>query len=466
MPKVGRYKIPASTDKGRPLRLLLDGHQRLSTLVYILGPGLKEQDLEEGEEERERWVFDVTASIEISSRERFVLLKPSQEPTKHQLPLSIALNRSKLNAWIRERRDLPEASTRLADNLRDRLRDYFMPVAVLATDDLAEATESFQRINSSGVTMSNLNMVAALAYNDDFDLLALLEAQIAEHLDPLGWADINPSDMMRVMAGILRQDGDSSQHPLKLDIKKLSVTLKQEKEQLVGRTITAMTKATELLKVLGVRGPKLLPYSYQLIIPAVILSREKAITLGEKAFERWFWLTTYGLVFQSLNSSVYDRALEGLLELNKDDESERLPMRRDVSRRVSAMARFDYRAARTKALVLTMARLQDRGNVNGSAHKTASKHGNSAIGLLLPSGKLSNWTHRAIIPAEIELKEIRDALSPQQDSRTESQRELLESLGFVVDQHQDVQELLTARAKRLEELEQEFVKELGFEWLP
>ncbi|MCI5166185.1 MAG: DUF262 domain-containing protein [Candidatus Electrothrix sp. GM3_4] len=135
---VGGFTIPQSDpDQRAEQRLLLDGHQRLSTLVHILGPGLlqgravipAEESFGSGED-REHWFFELKSEKKGDpSRERFILLKPSQEPRSTQVPLEIVLDRSRLNQWIREHEGaLDESMVVEADALRDRLREYSIPV--------------------------------------------------------------------------------------------------------------------------------------------------------------------------------------------------------------------------------------------------------------------------------------------------------------------------------------------------
>lgn len=177
LPEVGNFSIDPPQD-GRPGRFLLDGHQRLSTLVQILGAGLKgDSDTAEkpnaAKAAKEWWFFDL-AGTSANSKENFIWQETQEAKNAMYLPLNILLNRAKLNHWIRERELKDELVTK-AEELRDCLRDYPIPIAILQTDDLAEATESFQRVNSSGPPMGDFNMVAALAYQKDFDLQKLFK---------------------------------------------------------------------------------------------------------------------------------------------------------------------------------------------------------------------------------------------------------------------------------------------------
>lgn len=204
---VGGYHIPAEDTKNESIRLLLDGHQRLSTLVQILGAGLSDANREQDHENTELWAFDLVENNDLDSRDRFILIKPGIELTASQVPLGIILNRSSLNRWIRDHQELSDWQIQEADSLRDRLREYSIPVTVLGANSLEEATISFKRINSSGTDMSNADMVFALAYSNNFDPRESFEEAKEEYLSEYGrWIDISDSDVLRVCSGLINHD--------------------------------------------------------------------------------------------------------------------------------------------------------------------------------------------------------------------------------------------------------------------
>src|SRR5512145_754091 len=205
--RVAGFRIPELHAAGRPTRVLLDGHQRLSALLAILGPGLEsEVAAVAGDREDvldETWVFETRpkksesvgrghTSAELNNtRECFFALKKGQSPSDTQVPLSILLDRVRMNRWIREhavaaassastgeaQKGLNDEEVRAAEAVRDKLREYSLPVAVLVTDSLEDAAESFKRVNSSGTPMGTFHMVKALAYSEEFDLEASFEEQ-------------------------------------------------------------------------------------------------------------------------------------------------------------------------------------------------------------------------------------------------------------------------------------------------
>lgn len=452
-------------------RLLLDGHQRLSTLVQILGPGLifdlqlqaigpanKESA---GSASEEVWVFDLQPGKEGSkSRDRFILLKKDQQPTSSQLPLSTALDRKALNRWLRERQPpLSDAQITEADALRDRLREYSIPVAVLVADSLEDATESFKRINSSGVPMSDFNMVAALAYQDGFDPQALFEDYRGELLEPLGWQDVPDSSILRVCAAL------AGQHPAKLEVDRLADQLR-EHNNLIHRAFDAVAEATKVIReACGIHGPEALPYSWQLIILAITfgsgsnyLSKPGML----EAVRRWLWVTTYGEVFAGINSAIYDRSSKALADTIQIGSWR--AMDRDVTRKVRPVSRFDFRAARARATALLMARHQDQDDFQGPAHRALAA-GGSSLGLLQTSGRRSTWWHLAVVEDQGSIMEYRNALQHRvSGNSTDADNNLLIRIGIPSAAQGSIRDLLAGRRELLKAEERQFVSDLGLEW--
>ncbi len=459
LPVVGGFPIMRTSAAGPNPRLLLDGHQRLSTLVQLLGPGVvserkrKHIPVEEQAPQEERWVFELGLPPDVRSRERFILLKPSQKPSRTQLPLDRVLDLAALNRWVREHQ-LSDAETNTADELRTRLREYQMPVAILAADSLDEATESFKRVNSSGTPMNDYHMAVALAYETNKDPREEFDRFRAEHLDPLGWGEVPDQDLLRVFAGRI------GQNPAKLEIDKLAANLKVRRDD-VSKLLSGCVHAVAQLGALGVHGPKALPYTYQFITLAVVLGERTDLDADAHArVEDWFWVTTYGEVYGSVKSSSYDRARTALDEMLAGGGWE--SMRRDVAERVTPVRRFDFRAARSKACALAMAEVQDGGNRAGPAHRALATEGVHALKALVPSGARTDWSNRAIAHPERDIGELRAKLKAWAESG-HPQASVVE-IGVPEDTSGDIGALLERRAQAIEERERTRITELGLRW--
>lgn len=465
---VGGAEIPQAETSGRPRRLLLDGHQRLSTLIALLGPGLSDFQRAGGGAGAadETWVFDVGGGEgDGRSRERFVLLKAGEQPGAEQIPLGLVLDRVKLNAWVRDRHHLTPAEVQVADALRDRLREYGVPVVTLVAEKLSEATESFKRINSSGVPMSDFHMVTALAYADDFDPQAEFDRVREGVLAEVGWQDIDHSDILRVCAGLVRwRLQDRSQHPAKFQIDGLG-TLLQKNRELIERAGAAIAASAGVLRQAGIRSPEVLPYAWQMIVLAIVLGTRDDVGVGPGEMEgaiSWFWRTTYGNVFAGANTAVIDRARAALEEMLAGRGG--ATMRRDeVSTIDDPPERFDYRSVRCRACVLNMARFGDLAE-DGPLHR-ALVGGAVALAPLEPGKGRSCWYNLVIEPDPEELKVIRKALrSRAAGQATAADDATLARIGILEGDNGTVDDLLLRRRNRLLGSERRFVESRGLQW--
>jgi hypothetical protein len=403
------------TSSRTTMRLLLDGHQRLSTLLAVLGPGLRRELPEQPEEPdnvlKERWVFETKReSDSAETREQFLALKEGVAPSSTQVPLDIVLDRLEMNRWIRDHTDLTDEQVRSAESVRDKLREYNIPVAVLAAESLEDATESFKRVNSSGTPMGRFHMVKALAYREDFDLEERFVELKQEHLEPIGWGDIDNTDILRVCAGLT-----TDIPPTKINIKKLSARLRDD-EDLSRKAVEACAGAATAVSHVGIHGPKALPYSWQLITLAVILGQRPSSELTDaemKAVREWFWVTTYGEVFAGV-TATYDRARKSLLQTMQGQRWRDTQMERDVTRYVEEVKRFDFRAVRSKAFGLLLARIYDDGDTSGPAHRALAVRGAEALSTLRSRSPRSTWSALVITTEPEELRHVRDLMKTPQ----------------------------------------------------
>lgn len=467
---VGGYKIP-EPNQNTSSRFLLDGHQRLSTLSLILGEGIVENLGEKivsennsiNYNELSNWYFELDEKIHSNSRDRFTLLKIDQAPTKTQIPISIAINRAKLNKWIRSK-NLTDNQTETADNLRDKIREYSLPVVALVSNSLAEAAESFKRINSSGTPMGDFHMVSALSYKSDFDLQKIFEINREKFFSEIPyWRNISDLDILRVCSSLIN---DKSQHPTKINIDNLAKGL-YSNNLVIEKSFKSIKFAAEMLGKFGVHSPESLPYSWQLIVLAIAIGENREIISKEKQIEKWFWITTYGEVFAGINSAIYNRSKSALLEIISGKIS--IAIERDVSAKIKPITRFDFRAARSKACALAMARHQDNDNPNGKAHKALAE-GVSSMQLFFSAGQRSLWWHLFIMEKHNveEIKTLKNNLAKiSKENNADTVEKIIKLIGPIGNFNKnkiDMETFISSRRKILLEKERDFVKKIGLTW--
>ena len=379
---VGPQVIPPIAPNAPPTgwQYLLDGHQRVSTLLGLLLQPTSTKPVSSTSEDSINWDIQYDL-IDLD----FIFLNKIQKKASHRpmLPLWTLLDGRLVNRHMRDlrRQGEPKGWTEeqlddweeRADQLSYRFQQCRIPIVVMVSDDLELAARTFQRINSLGTPMGEAHLVAALTWRSDFDLRERLD-QLRQEL-PAGWREVEDGLFLQVCKGLAGLDmTKSGQTEL---IKRLT-----DDSSILEQAGTALSRALAWLsEELGVVREELLPYAFQVVLLAVELARRPEIRLPAPSLASWFWRTGWSEVFATAayrtvkeEQGVLARSVEGGDKAVWAREQE-LP------------ARFDFRSARVRLFVLRLARRSELTDAHGQvASGTAllSKHGREAMVRLFP----------------------------------------------------------------------------------
>lgn len=350
--QIGPISIPAP-EPGRPHDYLIDGLQRLTTLMLALAPRARgvpstEEDLE-----------DICYDLNDPNPERgspFRLARRGAELAPSWIPLHllfdpVRMRDFQLGLLKRRQKEWLEESERLMN----RFKDYEIPIVALTTDDLDVVAQTFVRINSSGRRIEELDFLRALLWADDQSLEQRFERALVE-LEPLGWGNISSDVMLAVLKVLVQGDPYRSQ-PRELAARfKANPTVLESFPDVLVRTV-------ELLDGFGVRGPAALPYTYQLaaLARAIAAHGHEAVMAAAPRLERWFYQTAYAAYFAGITGDGLLRAFEHVQKIVADPDFDTLSedMNRWVRPATQGILRRNDRA-RVVLLALLLARESDR----------------------------------------------------------------------------------------------------------
>ncbi|HWO82269.1 MAG TPA: DUF262 domain-containing protein [Solirubrobacterales bacterium] len=296
-----------SLDGCTPLKLILDGQQRLSSLYqacYGVGeyryfvdfkPLLEDDDVEEAIFYRHKNRAGRYATVE-------------QQAEQLVLPLGVLFGGDGFHAWLEQLTSHLEMQPPELTTLRTAVReayersvkpieDYRFPVVELAPGTSLEAVCSiFETLNKTGIKLSVFDLLAARFYAHGLDLRRMWEQTVELH-PIIEEFEINRYYVLQSVA--LRARGSVKRG----DVLELSVGDIAEHWESVTAGYRA---ALEMLRdECGVLTAKWLPYGYLLVPLAAIW--DQAIEIGGPAsaanrsrLQRWFWCS--GI------SAAYDRA--------------------------------------------------------------------------------------------------------------------------------------------------------------
>lgn len=144
--------VSVSADAGDEALWVVDGQQRLTTLVGVLA-----------ETEASDPRFDISFDLR-----RATFVHAQKRPTPSWwLPLRVTLESRTLLAWLRENGErLDPEELDLADELAGVLRDFKIPAFIVDPDDDQLARDIFDRVNSAGKPISRAQVFHAMFGGD------------------------------------------------------------------------------------------------------------------------------------------------------------------------------------------------------------------------------------------------------------------------------------------------------------
>lgn len=289
---VGGFALP-KTPEDYPVNYVLDGQQRLTTLYGVFNSDTETTDAELADR------FNVCF---VPEHECFI--HHTAADPKSSINLRVILDTTKLLPELARFTD--EHNKKIA-TLTERFKDYEFPVVTIKDRTNQEVCRVFQRINSSGTSLSTLELLAAWTWSEQFDLRNEIEA-LLDRLADKGYEQLGEALLMRCLASIvlgrIEVDELVDAAPGKL-IEGMS-TLKQ-----------AMAAAIDFLeRELRIRNVVFLPFPIMLVPIVNFFS----ITLKPTApqlngLRRWFWHCSFTQRYKAGTNTFVLADLENMRQL-------------------------------------------------------------------------------------------------------------------------------------------------------
>lgn len=187
---VGGFRLP-ETPEDYPVHYVLDGQQRLTTLYGVFHS--------DAETENEDLALRFSVCF-VPGDEQFVHASVA-DPEK-AIDLRNILDTTKL---LPELQRFSEPDRNKIAAVTERFKDYEFPVVTIKDRSNQEVCRVFQRINSSGTTLSTLELLAAWTWSDQFDLRNEI-AGLLDRLGDKGYEELGETQVMRCLASIVLND--------------------------------------------------------------------------------------------------------------------------------------------------------------------------------------------------------------------------------------------------------------------
>ncbi len=258
---------------GRMIRYILDGQQRLASVLGALHGGTGLWDI----------LYDL-------QEERFFQRVPETPEAPHFVPMQSVSSASTLFGQVAELSpDLRERAT----HLYEQFTNYLVPVVTLAHMSAEESARVFVRINSTGTTMNIVDVARAGTWSPDFDLKDEIDS-LLQVLDKKRYGRVDTKTMLRTIA-VAAGLGFSTK-----DINRLRELDKPRLREAVAAAAKAAERAVDFLST-QIRTPhaEALPYYNQFaVLVEAFRQLPKPSSAQYDALRRWFWLTASSEYFK------------------------------------------------------------------------------------------------------------------------------------------------------------------------
>jgi hypothetical protein len=349
-PRIGPVEV--SPPPFGPVGYLLDGQQRVSTLVGTLrfpdGMGSIVDQV------------DWRIYCDLDNQEFLTIPADKVEP-RHFPVRSLLDTAGFISACRRIELGVSDASVaqrRLneADRLASAFRDYQLPLIRIREADLDSAVTVFARLNRKGRRMAADEMVSALTYREGQFHLAKELDEFKHELDGDGFGNLDRVLLLRSVLAALDRDIYAKDWA--------DLMVKQEVRDRLPAVFesaaSGIRRALAFLKELGVTSDRLLPYGLQLVLLGEFfrLCRQPAVEVLD-LLSRWFWVTSFTGWFGGVNTAQATQALAEVRELASGKRTEFNVV--DLGAAAQPFPeRFDGRSARVRAFLLYLTSLRPR----------------------------------------------------------------------------------------------------------
>ncbi len=284
---------------------LLDGHQRVSTIVGCLSLTDGEAEALSGQMLAFRLYYDL-------DEEEFV---HDRAPKEQHLPVRYLLGKSDtMTAWFDARRDDTEPGSpqrarwdrnrRRAFALQTTFSQYRLPYLEVTKADLAEAVRIFVLLNTAGSGAKKHEVFAALSWQpDSFDFGQAARDLLEQYAD---FGNFGPTP---ILSALLSSLGESAYED---DWQSVQERHRDRLEGAFADVASAFGEAVEFVRErLGVESGKVLPYAlYLVLLTEFFRLCPKPSEAQADHLERWLWASSFSLAYSAATNVTVDDALE------------------------------------------------------------------------------------------------------------------------------------------------------------
>jgi hypothetical protein len=290
-----------------PVNYLLDGQQRLSTLCGAL--------YWKGEAENKKSDWNIWFDLE---KEEFFHPSSNTKIEQWHFPMNELLDTLDFNDRCQMFKNHPKAEEYKKNSRRllESIKDYKIAVVTIGDMKLDEVAPIFERINSTGRSLTMVDLMRAATWKGDFDLSDAISS-IQSALRDKQFDSIEDTDVLKSLSAC---NGNGF---LKEDIDKLRSCDSSKLKSLVVDCKNAYKLAVDFLtQDLPLESHAYLPYKIQINLLAEFFRICPNPSLSQrKTLQKWFWKTSFSRFFTATNYSSLREYLREIRSFAENKES-------------------------------------------------------------------------------------------------------------------------------------------------
>ncbi len=333
-----------------PVNYVLDGQQRLSS-IYAVFCAHREFAPAEGDYVADPKVFDIAFRFD----DEAFIPRAAVEPGRACIDLSCLLDTERFFAAIEP---LSPDNQKAAKSLHSRVNNYEIPVVTISKRSKDEVGVIFERINSTGTTLTTLDLLVAWTWSEDFHLQEAL-GDLSDTLDAKGFGDLPDKVILQCLGAILAEDA-RTKTILSLDpdkVRELFVT--------VGAAIAAA--ADFLSTEFKIQSLELLPHLQQIVSLSYFFN-VVATPSGEQieTLKKWFWKTSFSRRYAAQTDDKMNSDIAFMKCLAAGDASGIAAYTSDITKEMLSKLKFSKSHPYTRALLILLAQKSPLNLTNGA----------------------------------------------------------------------------------------------------
>ncbi|MCP5062245.1 MAG: DUF262 domain-containing protein [Ignavibacteriae bacterium] len=442
---IGPHEI--NKNQSMPNNYILDGHQRLSTLfgalIKPISSNYKNED--------NYWKWEIFYDL----KEQNFLHRKRTSSEVYVIPIYAMFNTFEfLNATklISKFEDDAKTYIKRLESLYNTMRNFRIAVIQIKSEDLDQAIQIFSKLNSTGVTITPVQMYEALTYDENrFNLTDEIE-EIQNQLKILHFK-LDRTFIFRSILSML--DIDIYTH----NIERLAHNPKINLEKGISNCKEALGLSIDfLVSELGVFIRELLPYKLQLLYLGVFFNNcPEPNSEQKRILKKWFWKSTYAGYFASTHTRMVRDGLNEIKLLAKGNLND-FPSYEEMTEIQKFPKSYNTRSARVKAFLLFLNSLEPRSFEDKDKNKINLKHEYVDYGLGVVSKFFHKNQHRAnkFISTPLSSKKTNDLITLEYDDELFLSN-AINIEAFNAYQDNKIEEFIAIRENLIASLEQKFI---------